>query len=177
MSKFELNIGPGNVIGSMAFGPGAAARGSVTVGNPRYMSAALPCAREDEGIAGIVTTHLRAAGVSVFYPPDHFGMALRRASWIAANDHDRLILLCSRATLADPHVRHIIGMVLEREAEAPGDSRIIPVSTDDYLRTWAPTDIDLQAVKGRVPVAFDPENAGSISKAIGKILAALMRAS
>ncbi len=172
--RFNTTVISGSVIGAMASGPGAVAVGSVSVDVDRYLSAALPCAKEDELLAGRIVRDLRAAGASVLYPPEHPGAKRHRLAWIAGNDKDRLILLCTKNTLDDGHVQHIIRMVLEREADAGGDAYIIPLSVDGCMKTWIPVDADkdLQTLSGRVSIEIDSRSV-SWPRAISKIISAL----
>lgn len=62
------------------------------------------------------------------------------------NNHDRVLLLCSKAALSRLGVLNEIERVLEREAKEGGNEILIPVTIDDYVYgDWAPKHSDLAA--------------------------------
>jgi hypothetical protein len=68
------------------------------------------------------------------------------------NEHDRVILICSRASLDRPGLINELEETLAREARDGGAEYLIPIRLDDYvIEGWQPDRDDLaQAVRDRV---------------------------
>lgn len=78
---------------------------------------------------------LHAAGVRTFFFPEHGvpGKKLHRVMREGVNDFDRVIVICSEASLNRKGVLNEIEETLQREARDGGASYLIPVRTDDYI--------------------------------------------
>jgi hypothetical protein len=107
------------------------------------------------------------------------GRKLHRLMREGVNDHDRVILVCSQASLDRPGVLNEITETLQREARDGGKEYLIPITLDEYVFSgWKPEDRRLaQAIGDRVVADFrgagtDPAkfNAGLL-----KLIAALKK--
>ncbi|HEV2755511.1 MAG TPA: toll/interleukin-1 receptor domain-containing protein [Actinomycetota bacterium] len=119
----------------------------------------------DEDFARRLYEALRGHGVGTFFFPETAKVGERIGDEVfnALQRHDRMILVCSRASLDRPGVLNEIQETLDREARDGGATYLIPVMLDDYLLDeWS----DIQPVlatrvKSRVaadfraPAAFD----------------------
>jgi hypothetical protein len=95
------------------------------------------------------------------------------------NNHDRMLLVCSKASLVRPGVLNEIEKVLEREARDGGASYLIPIRLDDYVFTeWKPPNADLaDAVRARVVADFrgaDTDDA-KFNEGLRRLIAALKK--
>ena len=112
----------------------------------------------DQEIAERIAHALTKKGVKTwFFPKDAIpGEKLHRTMFNAVNDHDRILLVCSRASLSRPGVLNEIERVLEREGREGGTARLIPITLDNHVfRDWAPERPDLaQQVRDRVICDF-----------------------
>jgi uncharacterized protein YjbI with pentapeptide repeats len=54
------------------------------------------------------------------------------------NQYDRIVLVCSAASLIRPGVLNEIEQALIREAAGGGESYIVPITVDDFVFRWAP---------------------------------------
>lgn len=92
------------------------------------------------------------------------------------NDYDRVILICSEASLERPGVLTEIEQTLAREARDGGASYLLPLTLDDYVFTWHPTKLRIaQDVRDRVVADFrgtqgDPSR---FAEALHRLLRAL----
>jgi hypothetical protein len=115
----------------------------------------------DEVIAARIVDALDKQGVRTwFFPRDAVpGEKLHRVMFRGVNDHDRVLLICSKDSLRRPGVENEIERVLELEAREGGSSRLIPVTVDRFVfDDWRPSRPDLaQQVLSRVIVSFDSE--------------------
>lgn len=94
----------------------------------------------DAEIAVQISEYLTAKGIKTwFFPKDAVpGQKLHRIMHDAVNSYDRVLLLCSKESLARPGVLNEIERVLEREAKEGGSDILIPVALDDYVfQDWA----------------------------------------
>ncbi len=84
------------------------------------------------------------------------GQKLHRMMREGVNRHDRVILVCSRASLDRPGVLNEIAETLQREARDGGKEYLIPITLDDYVFSeWKPHDPGIvQAIKDRVVADF-----------------------
>ena len=133
----------------------------------------------DEPFARRLHEALEKGGVKTFFFPEHAkpGEKLHRMMRTGINDYNRVILVCSEASLDRPGVMNELEEALQREARDGGAGCVIPVMIDDYVLTrWSPKQADVaQAVRDRVvadfrgtmddPIAFD--------KALQRLLAVL----
>ncbi|HEU4881037.1 MAG TPA: toll/interleukin-1 receptor domain-containing protein [Longimicrobium sp.] len=124
---------------------------------------------------------LHENGVRVFFFAEHAtpGKRLHRLMREGVNQHDRVVLICSEASLSRPGVLNEIEETLAREAREGGESYLIPIRLDDYVfREWAPTRPDLaQAIRDRVVADFTGalDNKARFDAALLRLLGALKR--
>jgi hypothetical protein len=118
----------------------------------------------DEEFATRLVHELTKKGVKTwFFPRDALpGEKLHREMFRGVNQHDRILLICSRSSLNRSGVLNEIERVLEREAREGGTTRLLPISLDDYVYSeWAPDRPDLAGqVRSRVICNFQ-EAAGA----------------
>lgn len=92
----------------------------------------------DAPFARELRERLHANGVRTFFfetdaiPGERLHQLMRRE----VNEYDRVILICSSASLNRPGVKNEIQETLAREARDGGASYLIPVALDDYLFNW-----------------------------------------
>jgi hypothetical protein len=114
----------------------------------------------DAEIAGQISEYLTAKGIKTwFFPKDAVpGQKLHRVMHDAVNSHDRVLLLCSKESLARPGVLNEIERVLEREAKEGGSDILIPVALDDHVyQDWASSRPDIaEQVRSRVIAKLSP---------------------
>lgn len=105
------------------------------------------------------------------------GVRLHHLMRQAANEHDFVILICSRASLDRPGVINEIEEVLAREAREGASSILIPIRLDDYVLTqWAPAHPGLaQAIRDRVVADFRgaDRNRAKFMAGLARLVAAL----
>lgn len=128
----------------------------------------------DEEIASKINKALKAKGVNTwFFPEDSIpGDKLHRMMNDAVYNHDRTLLICSKASVSRSGVLNEIERLLEREASEGGADIIIPVALDDYIfAEWTPERADIKRqVTSRVVSKMNESNFHSV---IDKILKAL----
>lgn len=92
----------------------------------------------DSEFARTLRDALHANGVrTFFFATDAVpGERLHKVMDSGVNDFDRVILICSEASLARPGVRNEIEETLAREARDGGATYLIPVTIDDYIFSW-----------------------------------------
>ena len=107
------------------------------------------------------------------------GKKLHRLMRDGVNEHDRVILVCSQASLDRPGVLNEITETLQREARDGGAEYLVPITLDDYVFTgWKPKDPGLtQAIRDRVVADFrgaaaDP---AKFNEGVLKLIAALKK--
>lgn len=124
----------------------------------KKMSVFISYGGPDEEIAGQISHALTKKGVRTwFFPRDAIpGEKLHRTMFNGVNDHDRILLVCSRASLSRPGVLNEIERVLEREGREGGTSRLLPITLDKHVFSdWAPSRPDLaQQLRDRVICDF-----------------------
>jgi len=112
----------------------------------------------DEPFARRLTEALARHGVPTFFFPEDAipGEKIHRVMRVGVNAYDRILLICSQASLGRPGVLNEIEEALAREARSGGTPYLIPIRLDDYvLSQWAPTNPDIaQAIKDRVVADF-----------------------
>lgn len=124
---------------------------------------------------------LHANGVQTFYFPEHAtpGKRLHRVMRDGVNQYDRVVLICSEASLDRPGVLNEIEETLAREARDGGESYLIPIRLDNYLlREWAPARADIaQAMRDRVVADFSgaQHDKDKFNRGLLRLLAALKR--
>ncbi|WP_437498244.1 toll/interleukin-1 receptor domain-containing protein [Sorangium sp. So ce1099] len=113
----------------------------------------------DEPFARKLYEALHRNGVTTFFFPEHAepGEKLHRMMRKGVNEHDRVILICSRSSLDRKGVLNELEEILTREARDGGASYLIPIRLDDYVFTgWKPTNADVaQGVRDRVVADFE----------------------
>jgi hypothetical protein len=143
-----------------------------------YNSAFISYGQPDEQFAKYLHRRLTKAGVSAFlFARDApVGQPLHSVMRNGVNQYDRMILLCSEASLKREGVLNEIEEALRREAREGGRSILIPVSLDPFvLSHWNPSDPSAaQAIRDRV-ILLAP-SASSLKKAdFDRLLRALQR--
>lgn len=132
----------------------------------------------DEEFARTLHDALKRNGVTTFFFPEHAepGEHLHRVMRRGVEDHDRVILVCSKDSLDRPGVLNEIELALAKEAELEGRSLIIPVVLDNYLFDgWAPEGREdlVKAVQRRVVADFRDES--KFDDSLQKLLRALRK--
>jgi len=112
----------------------------------------------DTDFARRLNDELSKHGVATFFFPRDAtpGKKLHRLMREGVNQHDRVILVCSRASLDRPGVLNEITETLQRESREGGKEYLIPITLDDYVFSdWKPNDMGLAlAIKDRVVADF-----------------------
>lgn len=112
----------------------------------------------DQEFARKLYEALQRNGVRVFFFAEHAvpGKKLHRTMRQGVNEHDRVILICSKASLDRPGVLNEIEETLQRESRDGGAEYLIPIRIDDYLFSdWKPRDPGVaQTIKDRVVADF-----------------------
>jgi len=135
----------------------------------------------DEEFARRINQYLVQHSVKTwFFPEDALsGQKLHRVMSDGVAKHDRVLLVCSEASLKRPGVLNELERVLEREAREGGSEILIPISIDDYVfGEWAPDRADLAAqVRSRVIASFPScaDDSDGFTTAAGKLLRALKK--
>jgi hypothetical protein len=114
--------------------------------------------KPDEPFARKLNAALRGKGVTTWFFEDDAipGEKLHRVMHCGVNDHDRVVLICSRASLDRRGVLNELELTLAREARDGGANYLIPVRLDDYVANgWDPARRGLvQEVNDRVVADF-----------------------
>jgi len=95
------------------------------------------------------------------------------------NQHDRVILVCSKVSLDRPGVLNEIMETLQREARDGGKEYLIPITLDDHVFScWKPEDPGVaQAIRDRVVADFrgaDTDTA-KFDEGVMRLIAALKK--
>ena len=124
----------------------------------KHFSVFISYGQPDAPFAEHLYKELQATGVKTFFFPAHAtpGQKLHRTMRQGVNAHDRVILVCSQASLQRNGVLNEIEETLQREARDGGVSYLIPIRLDDYVFSgWTPPAPDTaQAVRDRVVADF-----------------------
>ena len=112
----------------------------------------------DKEYAILINDYLKEKGIKTwFFSSDSLpGQKLHRVIHDGVNNHDRVLLVCSKNSLSRSGVLNEIERVLEREAREGGTTILIPITLDDYIYSeWKPerTDIVTQ-IRARVITKF-----------------------
>ncbi|PYQ26888.1 MAG: hypothetical protein DMF56_22170 [Acidobacteria bacterium] len=101
------------------------------------------------------------------------GERLHRVMHEGVNKYDRVILICSEASLIRPGVKNEIEETLAREARDGGASYLIPIARDDFVFEWK--DALGYRIRDRVVADFTRATPGSdeFKTALQKLLTAL----
>ncbi|WP_437968153.1 toll/interleukin-1 receptor domain-containing protein [Sorangium sp. So ce260] len=135
----------------------------------------------DETFARKLYEALHRNGVTTFFFPEHAepGEKLHRMMRKGVNEHDRVILICSRNSLDRKGVLNELEEILTREARDGGASYLIPIRLDDYVfGGWKPPNADVaQAVRDRVVADFEGANEDQAKFQVGlqKLIRALRK--
>jgi hypothetical protein len=135
----------------------------------------------DEAFAVTLNDALKGAGVTTFFFPDDAvpGETLRKTMHRGVNDHDRVILVCSRDSLDRKGLLNELEETLRREARDGGNAYLIPVRLDDYVLTWRPQGREdiAQTVRDRVIADFRgwSTSASVFPREISKLIRALKK--
>jgi TIR domain len=134
----------------------------------------------DEGVVERIYIALGAHGALSFFFAEHAvgGERLGRVARVNINQHDRVVLVCSKRSLSSPKVLNDLEETLEREAREGGSSRLIPLDLDGFVRSgeWRPPNADVvHAVQGRVMVGMigADRDVGTLATGVAKLLRAL----
>jgi len=135
----------------------------------------------DQTFANKLHDALEDSGVDCwFFPTDSIpGKKLHRTMYEGVNDREKVVLVCSQASLNRPGVLNEIQETLQREAREGGIEILVPITLDDFVFTdWAPTyRNEAQAVRDRVIADFrgcDGDDA-AFQSAIERLLEGLKR--
>jgi uncharacterized protein YjbI with pentapeptide repeats len=113
----------------------------------------------DETFARKLYEALHRNGVTTFFFTEHAepGEKLHRMMRKGVNEHDRVILVCSKDSLDRKGVLNELEEILAREARDGGASYLIPIRLDGYVFTgWKSPNADVaQAVRDRVVADFE----------------------
>ena len=113
----------------------------------------------DEAFARKLYEALHQNGVTTFFFAEHAepGEKLHRMMRKGVNEHDRMLLICSKNSLDRKGVLNELEEILTREARDGGASYLIPIRLDSYVFTgWKPPNADIaQAVQDRVVADFE----------------------
>lgn len=127
----------------------------------------------DEAFARRLYEELRAHGVTTFFFPETARLGRRIGDEVHSRiqEHDRVILVCSRASLDRPGVRNEIQETFDREARDGGATYLIPIRLDDYvLDGWD----DPLAPRVRDRVVGDFSGAAADDKAFDRAMTRLL---
>lgn len=135
----------------------------------------------DESFARRLYKALHRSGVTTFFFPEHAvpGEKLHRVMRKGVNEHDRVILVCSKNSLDRKGVLNEIEEILTREAADGGASYLVPIRLDGYVFDgWNPPNADVaQAVRTRVVADFEgaTKDDTKFDQALQRLLGALKK--
>jgi hypothetical protein len=134
----------------------------------------------DEAFAEKLNDALEAEGVRTFLFKDDAppGERLHRVMRTGVNSHDRVILICSKASLDRKGVLAELEETLAREARDGGATYLLPVRLDDYvIDGWNPSRSDLvQTVQDRVIADFrNHTDHAEFAEQVGRLISVLKR--
>jgi hypothetical protein len=134
----------------------------------------------DHAFAQKLNEALKLRGVRTFFFQEDApaGDKLHDVMNKGVNAHDRVILVCSKASLERPGLLNELDETLAREARDGGATYLLPVRIDDYvINRWKPRKVGLaQRIRDRVIADFrDHGNAAAFASALAKVMAALTK--
>jgi TIR domain len=134
----------------------------------------------DQAFAARLHEELQKHTVTTFFFPEHAppGQRLHRVMREGVNKYDRIVLICSEASLERPGVLNEIEEALAREARDGGTTYLIPIRLDDYVFRWSPSRPDIaQAIRDRVVADFTGATGDDamFSKALARLLSVLKK--
>ena len=116
----------------------------------------------DESFAAAVNAGLRQAGIRTWFFRDDAqpGERLHRMMSRGINAHDRVVLICSQASLERRGVLNELEQAFSREAREGGAEILIPIRRDDFVfSNWAQDRPDLaRQIQDRVIANFGGAN-------------------
>jgi hypothetical protein len=133
----------------------------------------------DEAFASRLRDALRKHGVVTFFFRDdaQIGERIDNEVYSRLQQHDRVILVCSRASLDRKGVLNEIQETFDREARDGGATYLLPIMLDDYVLTgWREQQPDLaERVSRRVVGDFrdTADDQRKFDAALGRLLNAL----
>ena len=96
----------------------------------------------DEPFARRLQEELERNGVTTFLFSKHakLGEPVADAMRSGIKDHDRIVVICSKAALDRPGVLNELELIMRREARDSGKALLIPIAIDEYVYSeeWAP---------------------------------------
>jgi hypothetical protein len=114
--------------------------------------------------------------VSTFFFPNDAppGAKLHHVMRDGVNYYDRVVLVCSQASLNRSGVLNEIEEALQREAREGGRAILIPITIDDYVFSdWAPNYPGIaQAVRDRVIADFRTSS-NTFEQALARLISVL----
>jgi len=135
----------------------------------------------DEQFARRLYDALQSNGVRAFFFPEDAtpGKKLYRVMRDGVNQFDRVIVICSAASLSRPGVLNEIDETLQREARDGGASYLIPVALDDSIfgsGIGGRSDL-MQTLRDRVVADFRnlDADADKFDKSVRKLISALRK--
>jgi hypothetical protein len=135
----------------------------------------------DEPFARKLYEALHRNGVTTFFFAEHAvpGDKLHRMMRRGVNEHDRVILVCSKASLDRKGVLNEIEETLARESRDGGAAYLVPIRLDGYVFSgWAPPNPDTaQSVRDRVVADFEGADTdpAKFDAALLRLIAALKK--
>lgn len=132
----------------------------------------------DEPFARRLYEALREKHVTTFFFPETARLGRRIGDEVHSRiqEHDRVILVCSRDSLDRPGVRNEVQETFDREARDGGATYLVPIMLDDYVLTgW--DDPLAERVRARVVGDFRgaAEDPAVFERQMGRLLAALRK--
>lgn len=119
-----------------------------------YFSVFISFGGPDEEFAKRLWEDFESVGVKSFFFPKsaQYGERLHRTMSQGVTDYDRVVLICSEASLTRPGVLNEIEQILSREAAEGGAELLIPITLDSYVyNDWEPKRSDLgRQIRNRV---------------------------
>ena len=89
----------------------------------------------DEAFARQLSQALKDYGLTTFFYPfdGRFGELNANVMHKRILEHDRAVIICSRASLSRPEIRKELNEVRRRELRLEGNSCLLPTAIDDYV--------------------------------------------
>jgi Helix-turn-helix. len=146
-----------------------------------YYSVFLSYGGPDEEVARALYENLRRRKVRCFFFPESakLGQRLHRTMSDGVADYDRVVLICSQASLDRSGVQNEIEQVLIREAAEGGTELLVPITLDDHVfGAWRPIRCDLaRQIRARVVADFRGVEPGTPQwlKQFGRVMRVLHR--
>ncbi|AMC33881.1 toll/interleukin-1 receptor domain-containing protein [Janthinobacterium sp. B9-8] len=127
--------------------------------NEMYKTLFVSYGGPDESTVAEINKRIKSKGIKTWFFPDDAnpGDKLHRMMHEGVNNHDHVLLVCSKVSLTRHGVQNEIERVLEREAKEGGSEILIPVTLDDYVYgDWAPKRPDIaDQIRSRVIIKLE----------------------